>query len=139
MDIFNKVSYKFDPISYIRKLVLNWDASGCKSEKDYENSFYKFLHQQLSDIQITKQYAVGRVKADLLIGEQIIVELKLNLNKRDQFQRLIGQLEEYKQWKGKVVLILIGETEPNFRKQLKKISEDNAELFEPSPIIIDKE
>jgi hypothetical protein len=139
MDIIDKAAFAFDPMAYIRKLVTKWNPSDCKSEKDYENSLYRFLHQELSDVQITKQYAVGRVKADLLIGEKTIVELKLNLTKRDQFQRLVGQLEEYKEWKGRVILILIGDTEPNFRKQLKKISEDNAKMFEPSPTIIDKD
>ena len=50
----------------------------------------------------------------------------------------LGQLEEYRQWKGRVVLFLIGETAPNFRKQLKKLSEDNAAMFEPCPAIFDK-
>ncbi len=139
MDIIDKVAFGFDPISYIRKLVGKWNTSGCTTEKDYENSLYNFLHEQLPDTQITKQYAVGRVKADLRIGEKMIVELKLNLKKRDRFQRLVGQLEEYKEWKGTVILILIGESEPNFRKELKKISEKGGNMFEPSPVIIDKE
>src|ERR1041385_8471365 len=121
MDQFDKLAFKFDSLSYLKKLIEKWKYLDCKKEKDYENSLYKFLHLQLPDIQITKQFAEGRVKADLKISDDIIVELKVNLNKRDQFQRLLGQLQEYKAWKGKTVLVLIGETEPNMRKELEKI------------------
>jgi hypothetical protein len=143
MGLLDKISYSLDKIGHIKKLIAKWNIEDCKSEKDFENSLYKSLHKELSDVQITKQYAVGRVKADILVGEDIIIELKLNLSKRDQFQRLIGQLEEYKKWKGRVILLLIGETEPNFRKQLKKMSKESEddEIFmwgEASLIIVDK-
>ena len=71
---------------------------------------YKYLHDHLPETQIIKQYPVGRAKADLLIGDRILVEMKLNLNKRDQFQRLLGQLDEYKEWEGSIVVLLIGST-----------------------------
>ena len=37
-----------------------------------------------------------------------------------KYQRLIGQIAEYKDWAGNVIILLVGKTEPNLRKQLDK-------------------
>jgi hypothetical protein len=43
-----------------------WQPAESETEKGFENPLYALLHEKLPDVQITKQYAVGRVKADLL-------------------------------------------------------------------------
>jgi len=77
-----------------------------------------FLHKELEDHQITKQYGIGRSRADLVIDDRLIIEIKYNLNTSAKYQRLLGQLAEYKEWDGRVVLLLVGKTDPNLRKQL---------------------
>lgn len=119
MDLFDKIKYNYDKIGYIINLITKWQPTGCKTEKDYESSLYEYFHSQLSQIQITKQYAIGRVKADLFIDNEIILELKNNLSSRGNYQRLIGQLTEYKSWHGRIIILLIGITDQNFIKELK--------------------
>jgi hypothetical protein len=79
----------------LRDLIGKWKPRSCKSEKDYENSLYEFLHKELGDTQITKQYARGRIRADIVISEKVIIELKTNLDSTGKYQRLIGQLAAY--------------------------------------------
>ena len=68
------------------------------------------------------------------------VELKNNLNTTAKYQRLIGQISEYKEWEGQILVLLIGETDPNLRKQLKKYIANeglNDHLWDEKVIIID--
>lgn len=108
----------WDSIKVVTDLINEWQPQNCKIEKDYEKSLYNFLHNKLEDIQITKQYAKSRIRADLMIGDKVIVELKYNLDTTAKYQRLIGQLSEYKEWDGRVIILLTGETDRNLRKQL---------------------
>lgn len=111
-----------DKIKFVTSLCEKWSPRKCKTEKDYEVSLYNYLHKELANtkIQITKQFAQGRIKADLLIGDKVIIELKTNLNSTAVYQRLTGQLLQYGEWKGRVIILLTGETEPNLRKELQE-------------------
>jgi hypothetical protein len=95
-------------------------AGKLQDRKGHEKSLYSFLHDELGDVQVTKQYAVGRTAADIVVGEKVIIELKHNLNATSKLQRLFGQLEQYRAWTGPVIVLLTGDTEPNLRKELKR-------------------
>ena len=86
----------WDGKEMVERLVDEWKPRRCATEKDYEKSLYKFLHEKFEEIQITKQYARGRIRADIVVGDKIIVELKNNLNTTNKYQRLLGQLAQYK-------------------------------------------
>ncbi len=107
-----------DSVKFVTTKLKEWKPRKCSTEKEYENSLYAFLHDQMGDLQVTKQYAKGRIRADLVIADKVIVELKNNLNTTAKYQRLIGQLNEYKDWDGRVIILLTGDTDRNLRKQL---------------------
>lgn len=69
-------------------------------------------------------HAQGRTRADLCVAGKVIVELKNDLDTTGKYQRLVGQLAEYKQWDGRVVVLLTGTTDPNLRKQLDRYLSD---------------
>ena len=120
MGLLERLRFNFwDPVSMIISLIEEWKPTKCKTEKAYEKSLYSFLHKKLEDIQITRQYARGRIRADLVVGDKVIIELKNNLNSTTKYQRLIGQISEYKEWEGHIIILLTGETDPNLKKQLK--------------------
>lgn len=118
MGLLDKLKWQWDRVGVLTSLFSKWRPRNCKTEKDYENSLYSFLHRELEDHQITKQYGIGRVHADLAIDDKLIIEIKYNLNTSAKYQRILGQLAEYKEWGGRVVLLLVGKTDPNLRKQL---------------------
>jgi len=104
----------------IVKIINKWEPKKFKTEKQYENSLYDLLHEKLEEVSVIKQYAQGRVSADIVVGEKVLIELKNNLNSRSEYQRMLGQLDEYNDnWKGHIILILCGKTEPSMRKEIK--------------------
>jgi hypothetical protein len=94
----DKLKFHLGSVGVVLSMLEKWNPRGCKSEKEFENSLYKFLHQEMKDFQIT---------------------LKYNLDSTSKFQRLLGQIAEYKNWDGPIVILLTGETEPNLKKQLE--------------------
>jgi len=119
MGLLAKLKFQvWDKPGGIVALLDKWKPRDCSNERDFEKSLYAFLHLELGDIQVTKQYAKGRIRADLVIGDTVIVELKHNLDSTAKYQRLVGQLMEYKEWKGQTVVLLTGKTDPNLRKKL---------------------
>ena len=119
MGLLDKLKLGWDSVGFVVTHLKGWAPLDCKTEKDFENSLYAYLHAKLPDIQVTKQFAQGRLRADLNVGGKVIVELKNNLNTTAKYQRLIGQLAEYKEWDGRVVVLLTGATDPHLRKELQ--------------------
>ena len=121
MGLLDKLKFQlWDDVGAVVGVITKWSPTGCANEKAYEKSLYIYLHDSFGDTQITKQFARGRIRADLMVGNKVIIELKHNLNSTAKLQRLIGQLTQYGDWDGRVVILLTGETEPNLRKELKQ-------------------
>lgn len=59
----------------------------------------------------------------MLVGDKVIVEIKNNFNTTTKYQRLIGQIKEYKEWEGEIIIVLTGKTDPNLRKELKNYAD----------------
>ena len=140
MGFLQKIRFNFfDAGEMIVHYIEKWRPRKCKTEKEYEKSLYTFLHKQLEDIQVTKQFAKGRIRADLVVGDKVIVELKNNLNTTAKYQKLIGQITEYKKWDGQIIIVLTGDTDLNLHKELTKyIEKDNDDLDEEKLIVLQK-
>jgi hypothetical protein len=76
-------------------LIDDWHPRGCKTEKDLERSLHRHLEKNLPSSEIIMQYASGRVKGDIGIDGQILIEIKDCLKSTSQLQRLMGQLDLY--------------------------------------------
>jgi len=139
MGLIEKVKFAWDSTDMVASLIKKWRPKDCKTEKSYEKSLYNYLHNNLEDIQVTKQYAKGRVRADLVVGDKVIIELKNNLDSTSKYQRLIGQINDYKEWDGSIILILIGDTDKNLRKELDKyLEKEIIDLYKDVVIIVKK-
>ncbi len=116
--VYNRL-LKYKLHKKVVSLIKKWKPKGLNTEKEYENSLYKYLHENLQE-QITKQYSLGRTSADIVVGDKVLIEIKHNLHSTSQFQRLRGQLQDYMdKWKGTLVLLLCGDTEPNIKKDIE--------------------
>ena len=119
MGLFDTVKFRLDRVGTLKKLVDKWRPRNCTTEKDYETSLTAFLRRELpEDTKITPQYAQGRFRADLVIDDRLVVEIKYNLDSTAKYQRLIGQVASYKDWKGQIILLLTGKTDPDLKKEL---------------------
>ena len=131
----------WDDPDMVASLIKKWKPIDCKTEKGYEKSLYNYLHDKLKDIQVTKQFAKGRIRADLVVGDKVIIELKNNLDSTSKYQRLIGQISEYKEWDGFIILVLTGNRDKNLRKELDIYLKKEGlidSLIEDTVIVIDK-
>ena len=137
MGLIDKVKWLWDRVKVLTSLFSKWHPRNCKSEKDYENSLYSFLNKELEGHQITKQYAFGRFRADVVIDGRLIIEIKYNLNSTAKYRSLLGQLAEYKKWPGRIILLLVGKTDPNLKEQLTSHLEEEG-LCDTSSYEIDK-
>jgi len=119
----------WDSDGTLADLISRWVPKKCSTEKEYEKSLLNFLNKEIPDIKIIPQYAIGRSKADLLIGNDIILEIKKDLTKTTQYDRLIGQLTRYQEWKGRVIVLLVGEVDNNLKKGIEKFINNSSFLF----------
>ena len=113
-----KFKFNWNRLKMSTSLIEKWKPGKLKTEKSFEKSLYEYLHDNLKELQVTRQYAKGRIRADLAIEDKVFIELKRNLNTTSNYQRLISQISEYKNWNGDVIIVLLGKTEPNLKKQL---------------------
>ncbi len=100
----------------------DWSA---KNEKEHESHLLNWLVGQFRDVPIVAQYGIAKGKADIVIEDRYVIELKLGFGSRSvaEFDRCIGQLERYKQkWvkveRGPVYLVVVGDSDPEFRDLL---------------------
>ncbi len=110
------------------KLIDSWRPRSCKTEKDLERSLHKHLQKNLESLDVIMQYAAGRVKADIVVDDKILIEIKDSLKSTGQLQRLLGQLDIYAaQWKGKVIVVICGDSQ----RDLVKVLEKKVEALKP--------
>jgi len=119
MGFLDKAKWAWDNVGIMKSLLEKWRPRKFDNEKEYEQSLHAFLRRELSDdIEVTPQYAQGRFRADLRVGKNVVVEIKLNLDTTSKLQRLIGQVEAYEEWKGTIFLVLMGKTDQDLKSRL---------------------
>lgn len=125
MGMLDKAKWTWDKISVVKKLIEEWKPRACKTEKAYENSLKDFLNDKLGEGHtITAQYGSGRFRADLTIDNTLNIELKYNLESPSEYLRLTGQLMEYKNMEGQIIVLLVGKTDPNLKRKLTSFLEE---------------
>lgn len=111
--------------SFICDLIKKWQPHSFKlNEKEHELSLYSWLKQNLPAVPIITQYGIAKGKADIVIQDEHVIELKLPFaDDIAEFDRCIGQMERYRlKWvdldRGPVYLVIVGELEAEFRNML---------------------
>ncbi len=123
MSFGTTIGFLWSPKDAVAKIIKEWSATGCTSEKECEDSLYALLHERFPEIQIIRQYGRGRSRVDLMVAEKVMIELKYTLTSTSEYQRLVGQLIEYKDWHKDILLVLVGDTERSILKQLERTIE----------------
>ena len=126
-----------DDDDVVHRLLETWEpgAPG-QSEKNYEAALYGWLTHNLQDVPMTAQYGIAKAKADIVVEDRHVIELKLGFRNASDLNRCIGQLETYRsKWvdpsRGPVFLVLVGDSDPEFRAALYRwFCKTSAELFQ---------
>ncbi len=133
--------FLIDPISEVKKAIGLWFPEMCESEADFENSLYEFFHEHFDNVQITRQYGIGRSRADLNVGNKVLVEIKKDLHIKTNYDRLVGQLADYMKWPGATIILLVGTADPNLKKELVQYARDRSSIrtfYDPAFHVIEK-
>ncbi len=130
MGLLERVKFAaWDNAGAVVDLIKKWVPGKCNTEKDHENSLYTYLHSELGSVQITKQFGHGRIKADLAVGEKVLLELKHNLDSTAKLQRLIGQPEGYRELDRTVVVLLTAQPP---KRTSRKTGRDEPPRLQPN-------
>ena len=89
------LSYWLDPLGNVCKLIEEWRPRKCTTEKDYERSLVRYLQAKLEGKDVVPQYASGRVRGDIVVDKQILIEIKAKLDSTGKLQKVLGQIEVY--------------------------------------------
>lgn len=114
---------QFQPAGPVRleavvQLIIAWRPGFLDTEREYEASLYGYLHEIMADTQITRQFAMGRIRADIVVGNHTLIEIKKSLDTTCKYHRLVGQITDFGDWGGDVLVVLCGWTDPHLRKKL---------------------
>lgn len=114
-------------LQVISKVVNQWKPPRLKSEISYRNDLLAALREVLpADAQLEKEYRHRGTTMDIwlkwqgvLQSDELAFELKVNLKKKTEFDRLVGQIEGLDPRRNKVLVVLIGDTDRDLLGRLE--------------------
>lgn len=97
-------------------LLNNWRPCALRSETAYRDSLLMYLREHVpEDTQIEREYRLRGTTADIWIGwsgilfnSEVSIEIKVDLKRKTECDRLVGQLESLDPRENNVLLVLIG-------------------------------
>lgn len=128
----------------ISKRIGLWRPPKLKSEKEYRNDLLSFLREIVpEDCMVEKEYRHRGTTIDIWIGwkgiasnGELAIEIKHDLNKKAAFDRLVGQIEGLNPKKNKLLVVLIGATDPALAGRLKEKYAERINDIEPTVAIV---
>ena len=125
-------AYDTNARNFIIDLIKDWKPRNCKKETDYTKSLKKFLDRELSpvDIYVGKESGLESSRLDLVVSKkkpyrEFAIELKYNLHKSTDFDRLKGQIHTYIAARFKHIIIwLVGNTTHKLDTELNKYNKE---------------
>lgn len=108
----------WDSVGWVRRAINDWTPSEATSEAVVQDELNAHLQERLSGLIIRTQFPHDRIKADFLIEDSLAIEVKLNLTHTREFQRLIGQLETYARWGKDLVVLIVGDADPDMKERI---------------------
>jgi hypothetical protein len=132
----SRTAYILDTIGSFTKVLTAWEAedledrrrSSPKTEKGWERSLVEHLRLMLPDLNVIPQGGSGMKHGDIVVERKgllggfvrDIVELKLGLSTTGQYQRLIGQVDDYRKESGSTIVVICGgDVDPKLMKSLE--------------------
>lgn len=118
------------------KLCLQWQPPELKNEVAYRDHLLDLIRASVpSDAKLEKEYRHRGTTIDiwvrwtgLVFKGELALELKVNLKKKTEFDRLVGQIESLNPEDNAVLIVLIGETDPSL---LGRLTEKYARFIRP--------
>lgn len=115
-------------LAAVADLVGNWRPPRLKNEVAYRDHLLAFIRESVpDDTKVEKEFRHRGTTMDLwlcwkgiLLEDEVGFEIKVNLKKKTDFDRLVGQLEGMNPSKRKTILVLVGDTDDALLGRLKE-------------------
>jgi hypothetical protein len=98
-----------------------WEPKGCKNELEYHASLEAFLRSKCPDAHIEREYRHNGTTADMMLMRSalmgkvaILFEVKRDLVKKTEFDRLVGQVMALGAGTYNIMVVLVGRTDPKY-------------------------
>ena len=121
-----------DPVATVSDLIRKWQPTDTSTEAKIEESLHAYLAKRLKWHDVRRQFRHDRVTADILINEKLAIEIKLNLTKKGECDRLIGQLDSYANWGVQMIVLLVGQVDADLKRRVEeRLQKDWEYEYEP--------
>ena len=109
-----------------------WHPGILSTQTAYSNALAEHLRLTLpEDARVEREYRHEGTTCDLCIrytgliaSDMLMIEVKRNLRRKSDYDRLVGQVEGLKPRKNKILVILVGETDPALLGRLREQFKD---------------
>lgn len=108
------------------RAISEWSPQDFQREKQYKDSLASYLRECAPDARIQCEYRhLGTttdiyVEFDGLIGtDRVFIELKRNLIRKSELNRLVGQIDDLKPEENNLIIVLCGDTAAGMLDRLK--------------------
>jgi hypothetical protein len=84
------------PLQTVEDLISSWSPRNCSKHDDYKISLHKHLRDYFGPDAV-KESGSGRGRVDIMVGGKVkvAIEIKVNLQRTTEFDRLVGQSKRY--------------------------------------------
>src|SRR2546428_919589 len=113
----------------LSRIVKGWRPAPLKSEREYRDALFERLRKTLPEgTNVEKEYRHAGSTSDLYVhskggflsdSTEVFLELKRNLTKKTEFDRLVGQIHGLGPKKHNIIILLIGEVDSALVTRLK--------------------
>ena len=112
----------------LTKFLEQWQPPNLRGETKYRDHLLGALRAAVpNDSKVEKEYRHRGTTIDVWLkwqgifdSEEVAFELKVNLLRKTDYDRLVGQLEGMEPTKYKTIVVLIGETDPTYLGRLRE-------------------
>jgi hypothetical protein len=119
--------------------VRDWRPPSFKTELEYRNHLFDYLRESVpDDTRVEKEYRHSGTTLDLFLSykgalgtsTEVFFELKRNLTKKVEFDRLVGQIEGMLPDKHIVFVVLVGDLDESLVGRLKSKYSERISIIE---------
>lgn len=104
--------------------IQEWDAPALEKELEYSDALAAHLRKALPDAHVEREYRHEGTTCDIRVGfsqeDEVLVEVKWQLQRKSDYDRLVGQIEGLKPQRNKLMVVLIGDTNQQLVGRLKQ-------------------
>ncbi|MEZ4922169.1 MAG: hypothetical protein R2780_03270 [Crocinitomicaceae bacterium] len=114
-------------LNQVLDCIKSWTPRTWHDENEYQVSLYHKFHRDYPDLTVMMEYPLGgKRRADLVINESLMIEMKKDFKSQNEINRASGQLEQYiDDWKelgnGPIMLLICKDNFETVKQPLENI------------------